>query len=41
MSGHASKVLSVDLAPNGAYIASGGFDRTVKLYGPEEGAASL
>ncbi|KAJ2345201.1 hypothetical protein GGH91_002613 [Coemansia sp. RSA 2671] len=36
LAGHVGKVMSVDIASNGSYIASSGYDRTFKLWGPEE-----
>ncbi|KAJ2720814.1 hypothetical protein GGI07_004380 [Coemansia sp. Benny D115] len=36
LAGHVGKVLGVDIAPNGSYIASAGYDRTFKLWGPDD-----
>ncbi|KAJ2861880.1 hypothetical protein GGH94_004621 [Coemansia aciculifera] len=36
LAGHVGKVMSVDIASNGSYIASSGYDRTFKLWGPED-----
>ncbi|KAJ2901571.1 hypothetical protein GGI21_004673 [Coemansia aciculifera] len=36
LAGHVGKVMSVDIARDGSYIASAGYDRTFKLWGPEE-----
>ncbi|KAJ2742968.1 hypothetical protein GGI20_004101 [Coemansia sp. BCRC 34301] len=35
LAGHVGKVMSVDIARDGSYIASAGYDRTFKLWGPE------
>ncbi|KAJ2513783.1 hypothetical protein H4217_006135 [Coemansia sp. RSA 1939] len=36
LAGHVGKVMSVDVAGDGSYIASSGYDRTFKLWGPED-----
>ncbi|KAJ2696237.1 hypothetical protein H4R19_005763, partial [Coemansia spiralis] len=36
LAGHAGKVLSVDIAGSGNYIASSGYDKTFKLWGPDD-----
>ncbi|KAJ1720227.1 hypothetical protein LPJ53_005131, partial [Coemansia erecta] len=36
LAGHVGKVLSVDVSGDGNYIASAGYDRTVKLWGPDD-----
>ncbi|KAI9769635.1 MAG: hypothetical protein M1840_003872 [Geoglossum simile] len=38
LSGHSGNVLSVDVSSDGKWIASSGHDRTVKLWGREDGA---
>ncbi|KZF23861.1 WD40 repeat-like protein [Xylona heveae TC161] len=37
LSGHSGNVLSVDITSNGKWIASSGHDRTVKLWGRDDG----
>ncbi|KAI9667012.1 MAG: hypothetical protein M1829_005619 [Trizodia sp. TS-e1964] len=39
LSGHTGNVLSVDVSRNGRWIASSSYDRTVKLWGHEDGEA--
>ncbi|KAJ2854598.1 hypothetical protein J3B02_002597, partial [Coemansia erecta] len=36
LAGHVGKVLSVDISGDGNYIVSSGYDRTFKLWGPED-----
>ncbi|KAJ2555753.1 hypothetical protein EV175_002194 [Coemansia sp. RSA 1933] len=36
--GHVGKVMSIDIAADGSYIASSGYDRTFKIWGPEDTA---
>ncbi|KAJ2229355.1 hypothetical protein H4R99_003305 [Coemansia sp. RSA 1722] len=36
LAGHVGKVLSVDISGDGNYIVSAGYDRTFKLWGPED-----
>ncbi|KAI9503798.1 hypothetical protein GGI25_003821 [Coemansia spiralis] len=36
LTGHVGKVMSVDIANDGSFIASAGYDRTFKLWGPED-----
>lgn len=41
LSGHTAPVASVDVARNGRYIVSVGHDRSVKIWGPPEGAEGV
>ncbi|KAI8321563.1 RNA processing-related protein [Martensiomyces pterosporus] len=36
LAGHVGKVMGVDIAHDGSYIASAGYDRTFKLWGPDD-----
>lgn len=36
LAGHEGKVMAADISPDGAFtVASGGYDRTIKLYAPD------
>lgn len=41
LKGHSGNILSVDVSPDAKWIASSGHDRTVKLWGRDEGGGGL